>query len=65
VLAQDVLGPNRANAVGYLMGPPAAAWITTRFSLLISALMVGALLVVVSAAGLMIPTGGDPRNRGP
>jgi len=64
-LLTAILVYSQAFAVGYLVGPPAATWISTRFSLLISALMVGALLVVVSAAGLMIPTGGGSRNRGP
>jgi MFS family permease len=56
---------SQAFAVGYLVGPPAATWVATRYSLLLSALMVGVLLVVVSAAGLLITPDRGPRDRRP
>jgi len=43
-------------AVGFLVGPPLATWLTTRSSLMASAVVVGAVLVAGAATGLLVPS---------
>jgi ACDE family multidrug resistance protein len=46
---------SQAFAVGFLIGPPAGTWLTTRFSLVVSALAVGLVLLLGAGAGFLVP----------
>jgi MFS family permease len=43
-------------AVGFLIGPPLATWLTTQASLVASAVVVGAVLVAGAATGFLVPS---------
>jgi hypothetical protein len=46
---------SQAFALGFLVGPPVATLLTTRFSLLISAIAVGLVLLLGAGGGLLVP----------
>ena len=46
---------SQAFALGFVIGPPVATWLTTRFSLVVSAVAVGVVLVLGACSGLLVP----------
>lgn len=46
---------SQAFAIGFLIGPPLATWLFTRFSLVISGVVVAVILVSASVAGMLVP----------
>jgi MFS family permease len=67
-LITAIVAYSQAFAIGFLIGPPMATWLTTRFSLLISAAVVAGALVLAAAAGFLVPATeeqkGAPRAAG-
>jgi MFS family permease len=54
-LITAVVAYSQAFAVGFLIGPPVATWLTTRFSLVSSAAVVAVALLLAAAAGMLVP----------
>lgn len=64
-LITAVVAYSQAFAVGFLIGPPVATWLTTRFSLISSAAVVGVALLLAAAAGMLVPVTAGPVEGSP
>jgi MFS family permease len=54
---------SQAFAVGFLIGSPVGTWLTTRFSLVVSALTVGLVLLLGAGGGFLVPVPGRSSHR--
>jgi len=50
----------QAFAFGFLIGPPLATWLTTRFSLISSGAVVGLVLLLGASSGFLAPMPDQP-----
>ena len=63
-LIAAVMVYSQAFALGFLIGPPVATWLTTRFSVVASAAAVGGALLLASGAGFLVPEEAPSRSAG-
>jgi MFS family permease len=48
---------SQAFALGFMVGPPVATWITTQFTVVASAAVIGGALLIAAAAGFLVRAG--------